>query len=89
MRARSFRRAVVLPAAALIAVLAAPVASAGDPPFTDVPLMITLLDPSTSEALPLISVGDTLDDFFFEGIPDGIGAMPGDGDDVEVFVNHE
>lgn len=89
MRPRSFRRAVVIPAAAMLAVLAAPAASADDPPFTDVPLMITLLDPSTSEATPLISVGDTLDDFFFEGIPDGIGAMPGDGDNVEVFVNHE
>ena len=89
MRARSFRRLAVIPVAAMIAAFAAPAASAGDPPFTDVPLMITLLDPSTSEGTPLISVGDTLDDFFFEGIPDGIGAMPGESDTVEVFVNHE
>ena len=28
-------------------------------------------------------------DFFFEGIPDGLGAMPGSDGTVEVFVNHE
>ena len=89
MRARVWRRAALLPAAALIALAAAPAASADDPFFTATPLMITLADPTTSEALPIISVGDTLGDFFFEGIPDGIGAMPGDAGDAEVFVNHE
>jgi hypothetical protein len=51
--------------------------------------MITLADPSTSKATPIISVGDEVGDFFFEGVPDGIGAMPGAGGSVEVFVNHE
>jgi Bacterial protein of unknown function (DUF839) len=88
MRARAWRRAAVLPAAALTLLMAAPSASAA-PFFTSVPLMITLADPSSSEATAIISVGDTVGDFFFEGIPDGIGAMPGSGGNVEVFVNHE
>jgi hypothetical protein len=37
----------------------------------------------------VINVGDTVGSFTFEGIPDGIGAMPGSGGNVEVFVNHE
>ena len=89
MRARIWRRAAVLPLAILTALVAAPTASADDPFFTSEPLMITLTDPSTSEALPIISVGDEVGDFFFEGVPDGIGAMPGTEGDVEVFVNHE
>jgi len=90
MRARLWRRAVLLPVAASIALVAAPAASADDPFFTSEDLMITLVDPSTSEAVPIISVGDEIgDDYMFEGIPDGIGAMPGPGGSVEVFVSHE
>ena len=89
MRARVWRRAVLLPVAGLIALAAAPAASADDPFFTTTPLMITLTDPSTSEAVPIISSGDEVGDFYFEGIPDGIGAMPGTDGNVEVFVNHE
>ncbi len=89
MRARVWRRAVLLPVAGLIALAAAPAASADEPFFTATPLMITLTDPATSGAVPIISSGDEVGDFFFEGIPDGIGAMPGTDGNVEVFVNHE
>ena len=89
MRARSWRHAVLLPAACLTALAAPPAASADPPFFTLTPLMITPTSPSTTDAVAIISVGDTVDDFFFEGIPDGIGAMPGAGGNVEVFVNHE
>jgi hypothetical protein len=89
MRARFLRRAVVLPAAALALLAAAPSVSADPPFFTSEPLMITLTDPTTSDAVPIISSGDELGDFLFEGIPDGIGAMPGQNGSVEVFVNHE
>ena len=51
--------------------------------------MITLADPATSDALAIISSGDAVADLLFEGIPDGIGAMPGPDGTVEVFVNHE
>jgi hypothetical protein len=89
MRARSWRRATVVPAAALFLVGASPSASADPPFFTEEPLMITLTDPATSEATAIISSGDELGDFFFEGIPDGLGAMPGANGNVELFVNHE
>jgi hypothetical protein len=89
MRARALRRAALIPAAAFIALASAPAATAQDPFFTDEPLMITLADPSTSEATAIISSGDQLGDFLFEGVPDGIGAMPGADGNVEVFVNHE
>jgi hypothetical protein len=40
--------------------------------------------------LPIISVGDEVGSFLFEGIPDGIGAKPGAAPGtVDVFVNHE
>jgi hypothetical protein len=88
MRARAWRSAAIVAATSLTLLVAAPPASAA-PFFTSVPLMITLADPSTSKATPIISVGDEVGDFFFEGVPDGIGAMPGAGGSVEVFVNHE
>jgi hypothetical protein len=89
MRARFWRRAGLLPVAALTFLAAAPAASADDPFFTSEDLMITLTDPATSEATAIISSGDEVGDFFFEGIPDGLGAMPGPDGAVEVFVNHE
>ncbi|HEX6401524.1 MAG TPA: alkaline phosphatase PhoX, partial [Actinomycetota bacterium] len=89
MRARLLRRGVVVPTIGLIALVSAPTASADAPFFTTTPLMITLTDATISDATAIISVGDTVGDFFFEGIPDGIGAMPGPDDTVEVFVNHE
>ena len=89
MRARFLRRAVIFPAAALVLLAAAPNASADPPFFTSEPLMITLADPATSDALAIISSGDEVGGFLFEGIPDGIGAMPGQNGTVEVFVNHE
>jgi hypothetical protein len=89
MRARSVRRAVPILAAGSLILGAGPTASADDPFLTGTAPMITLTDPTTSDALPIITVGDEVGDFFFEGIPDGIGAMPGTGGKAEVFVNHE
>jgi hypothetical protein len=88
MRARFWRSAAIVAATPFTLLMAAPPASAA-PFFTSVPLMITLADPSTSQATAIISVGDEVGDFFFEGVPDGIGAMPGTDGNVEVFVNHE
>ena len=45
--------------------------------------------PPKSSLTPLISSGDTLGGFTFEGIPDGIGFAPGRKHTVDVFVNHE
>jgi hypothetical protein len=38
--------------------------------------------------VPLINSGETFDDVRFQGIPDGIGAVPGDGW-VDLYVTHE
>jgi hypothetical protein len=86
---RSWKRAGLLPVLILSILAATAPASAADPFFTSEDLMITLTDPEASEAVAIISSGDEVGDFFFEGIPDGIGAMPGPGGTVEVFVNHE
>jgi hypothetical protein len=46
--------------------------------------------PAGSTVKAIISVGETLGDFKFEGIPDGIGLAPGpDPNTVNVFVSHE
>jgi hypothetical protein len=92
MRARFWRRAALVPVAALSLLPVAPPASALPPCPSPSTALITLdaSAPSGSCARPVISVGDEVgSDFVFEGIPDGIGIMPGEGDHVEVFVNHE
>jgi hypothetical protein len=91
MRARFLSRAALVPVATLSLVPAAPAAS-GLPTCPDPATALITLDPSVPAntcARPVINVGDTVGSFSFEGIPDGIGAMPGAGGDVEVFVNHE
>lgn len=46
--------------------------------------------PAGSSVLAIISSGETIDGFTFQGIPDGIGLAPSpDGSAVDVFVNHE
>ena len=91
MRARLWKRAAILPAAVLSVVTLVPHASADTSFFTTTPAMLTLdaSVPAGTTALPIISVGDSVGGFTFEGIPDGIGAMPGSGGDAEVFINHE
>ena len=91
MRARSWRHAAPILVAVLAVLASSPGASAADPFFTATPAMLTLdgSAPAGSALLPIISVGDTVDGYTYEGIPDGIGAMPGSGSNVEVFVNHE
>jgi hypothetical protein len=74
---------------ALALVFALPGQSLADAPFlTSEPAFITLIGPGTVTAI--ISSGETLGDFTFEGIPDGIGIAPGPSENtVDVFVNHE
>jgi hypothetical protein len=91
MRARFWRRAALVPVATLSLLPAAAPAS-GLPACPDPATAMLTLDPAVPTgtcARPVINVGDTVGSFTFEGIPDGIGAMPGTGGNVEVFVNHE
>ena len=46
--------------------------------------------PSGSSVKAILTVGETVDGTWFEGLPDGIGVKPGDAPDtVEVYVAHE
>ena len=46
--------------------------------------------PSGSSVLAILSSGEMIDGFRFQGLPDGIGLAPAsDGSGVDVFVNHE
>jgi hypothetical protein len=64
---------------------------AGSGFLTSEPPMLTLDSgvPADSYVKPIISSGDTIGSFLFEGIPDGIGLAPGDGGTVNAFVAHE
>jgi hypothetical protein len=61
------------------------------PYLTPQPAYIALQPGVTGSVLPIINSGETLGDFTFEGIPDGIGIRPGRlaPDTVEVYVSHE
>ena len=85
------RSIAVLSALALIFTLALP-AGASDRSITATDPYVTLTAdaPGGSSLLPIINVGDTVGDFMFEGLPDGVGIMPGHRrGTVDVFVAHE
>ena len=55
---------------------------------TSRPSMLIPMAPG-STVMPIISVGDTIGGYMFEGIPDGISIAPNGNGTVDVFVNHE
>ncbi len=84
-----------LTATALIVATISGAAEAKPPPtghLTDQDAFITLADglPAASSVIPIISSGEEIDGFTFQGIPDGIGIRPGsDKHTVDVYVAHE
>jgi uncharacterized protein DUF839 len=91
------RAAAVLAAlaAAIVAGATAPPAVADDDEgwLTSQPPMLKTLVPN-SRVKPIITVGEKVEDYRFESIPDGISLRARDGDDdddgkVDVWVNHE
>ena len=52
-------------------------------------LMLESGAPPGSSLLAIISVGEMVGDYMFEGIPDGVGLAPGPDGSVYAFVNHE
>ncbi|MGH2660815.1 MAG: hypothetical protein ACRDHS_14435 [Actinomycetota bacterium] len=90
-------RRIALPLVSSLIVVAtlAPMSGATHVYRTAQPSMLTLhpTAPLGSSLLPMINSGETpasLGGFTFEGIPDGIGVMPGASTGtVDVFVNHE
>jgi hypothetical protein len=78
----------------ILTVLMLPMAASADDPFlTPEPPFITLDPgvPTGSSVTPIISSGETFDDFLFEGLPDGIGLAPGilGTGTVDAYVSHE
>ncbi len=76
----------------LLASLASPVGADRDGFLTSNDAYITIADglPAGASAVPIISVGDEIGDFLFEGIPDGVGIRPGpDQHSIDVYVAHE
>ncbi len=72
-----------------MALLPVPAGAKKGPGFlTSADPYLTLTGPGSVKAI--ITVGDEVGDFFFEGIPDGIGATDGPGrNTVDVYVAHE
>ncbi|MEK6274789.1 MAG: hypothetical protein AABM30_05555 [Actinomycetota bacterium] len=77
-------------AAAVGAVIALP-AGAGDNNsgfHTSLPAMLTPIAPGSS-VTPIISVGDTVGNFKFESLPDGISFTRNGQGTMDLYVNHE
>ena len=93
-RSRARVMGAIFAAMAMMMALAAPATAKGPPTgfFTEEAAFITLDPglPSGASVTPIISSGDEIGDFLFEGLPDGIGIRPGEArNTVDVYVAHE
>ncbi len=92
---RAISLKVGLMAMALVAAVTVPVeaTSSGSTRFRTSEAPFLTIDPALSRdawVKPIISTGDTIGDFTFEGIPDGIGIRPGRRKGlIDVYVAHE
>lgn len=94
MRSSSRGRAALLAAVVAVGVALVPGASSADAGWLTAAGSMLTLDasaPAGSSVVPIVNSGEEpVSGFTFEGIPDGIGAMPGSAPGtVDVFVNHE
>src|SRR5918994_5410442 len=86
----SMRKALVaVVLAAGLATFAAAAAQSGSPGFKTA--QGPMIDPVAAGVTyqPIISVGDTVDDYMFESIPDGISLAKNGKGTVDLYVNHE
>lgn len=72
---------------ALALAVALPASVLGDHGFPNPKPYVSLTGDGT--IVPLINSGDVFGDVTFEGIPDGIGAVPNDDGTVDLYVAHE
>jgi hypothetical protein len=89
---RSSARRVRALIASLALILAIPAgAAAADAPFPNPADPYVALTPAAAggQVVPLINSGDVYQGVTFEGIPDGIGAVPTAGGVVDLYVNFE
>ena len=72
-----------------LATLAAATANSGSPGFTTTqdPMIDAVAAGASYE--PIITVGDTVGDYMFESIPDGISLAKNGNGTVDLYVNHE
>lgn len=85
-RSRSRTAAI---AAALALAVAVPASALGNHALPNPAPFVTLTAAAAGgQVVPLINSGDEYHDVIFEGIPDGIGVVPGDGT-VDLYVAHE
>ncbi len=76
-------------AAGVAAVVALPAGADNNSGFhTSVPPLLTPLAPGSS-VTPIISTGDTVRNYMFESIPDGISFTQNGQGTMDVYVNHE
>ena len=75
--------------AALALAVALPASTLGDHGFPNpAPYVALTAAAGEGQIVPLINSGDAFAGVVFEGIPDGIGVVPGDGS-VDLYVTHE
>lgn len=91
---RTRRRAVLAAGAALVLAASLPLAAGAAPQNgfkTKHPAMLApgADAPAGTEIKPIITVGDTIGDYLFEAIPDGISFLPEGKNAARVWVNHE
>jgi hypothetical protein len=76
--------------AAIAIALALPAAALADHPHPN-PSPDVTLEPAAAggQVIGLINSGQSYHDVLFEGIPDGIGAVPNDDGTIDLYVTHE
>ena len=83
------RRFLAASAAALTLAIALPASTFGSHPHPNPSPYVALTAAAAGgQIVPLINSGDSYHDVIFEGIPDGIGVVPGSGT-VDLYVTHE
>ena len=90
--ALSVKRTLPLVAVLTLLAVAAPAPVSADTGWLTPEAPFVTLDPGVpagSTVKAIISSGETLNGFMFEGLPDGIGIAPGPGETANVFVAHE
>ena len=74
---------------ALALAIALPASALASHPFPNpAPYVALTAAAAGGQVVPLINSGDSYHDVIFEGIPDGIGVVPGSGT-VDLYVTHE
>ena len=81
------RRWILVAAAGAMVLVTATPASAEEGYLTDEEPYITLIGAGTVKAI--VSSGDLVDDVEFQGLPDGVGIVPGADGTVDVYIAHE